>query len=150
MFHCHKWSRGYAYAHGYHRGKQHADHRPYYETRGHRRGGFGVRRPLRYLSYHLDLDESQQRAIAASFERLKLEREQAKLDRKKSDAALADAFEHKDASVDDLRQVLAPRAQIDTNMQAVIAKELFEISAVLEDAQREEFAHLLRTGVIKL
>ena len=150
MFHCHKWSRRYAYAHGYARGKSHSDDQSYYETRRHRGGGFGVRRPIRYLSYHLDLDESQQRTIAACFERLKLEREQAKLDRKKSDSALADAFEQSGVSVDDLRQVLSPRAQIDANMQTTIAKELYEISAVLEDAQREEFAHLLRTGVIKL
>ena len=36
------------------------------ETRRHRSGGFGVRRPLRYLSHHLDLDDVQRRKFAAS------------------------------------------------------------------------------------
>lgn len=146
MFHCNQWSRRYAYAHNSQRDTQ----QPFYQSRASRHSGFGVRRPLRYLSYHLDLDESQRRSVAASFERVKLEREQANLDRKKSDASLADAFVQADVSVDDLRQALSPRAQIDANMQTVIAKELYEIAAVLDGEQTEEFAHLLRTGVLKL
>ena len=82
-------------------------------------------------------------------ERLKLEREQVNLDRKRVDAALAEEFVQTDVSVDDLRQALEPRLQTDANMQTVIAKELYEIAAVLDAEQREEFAHLLRTGVLK-
>lgn len=146
MFHCYQWPRRYAYAHNRSSDTQH----PYYESRGTRHGGFGVRRPLRYLSYHLNLDEAQRRKLAASFERVKLEREQANLDRKRVDASLADEFVQTDVSVDDLRQALEPRLQTDANMQTVIAKELYEIAAVLDAEQREEFAHLLRTGVLKL
>lgn len=153
MFHCTKWSYRPAYAHG-----SCGNKRPFYESRGSRHspsstrggGGFGIRRPLRYLSYHLDLDESQRRSVAASFERIKLEREQVELDHKKLDASLADQFARADVSVDDLRQTLAPRTQSDANMQTVVAKELYEISAILDAEQREEFAHLLRTGVLKL
>jgi hypothetical protein len=153
MFHCNYWSYRHAYAHA-----SSGNRRPFYESRASRHsrtsqtggGGFGVRRPLRYLSYHLELDESQRRGVAASFERIKLEREQAELDHKKLDASLADQFARADVSVDDLRQALAPRAQTDANMQTVIAKELYEIAAILNADQREEFAHLLRTGVLKL
>ena len=63
------------------------------ESRQHRSGrgaSFGVRRPLRYLGYHLDLDASQMRKVAAILNRLKTEREQADLDEKRSNAALAD------------------------------------------------------------
>ena len=150
MFHCNQWSRRLAYAQGY----AHGHHKPYYETRRHNRhagrGDFGVRRPLRYLSYHLDLDEAQRRKVAASFERIKLEREQASLDKKKSDANVADQLLREDVSVADLSQALAERSKADETLQTVLAKELYEIVAVLDEEQREEFAHLVRTGVLKL
>ena len=147
MFHCNPWSRRLAYAHAY--ARAHPE-RPIYESRGRRHGGFGVRRPLRYLSYHLDLDEAQRRKVAASFERVKIEREQAKLDRKKCDTHVADVFLADDVAVEDLQKALEPRGQIERNMQTVTAKELYEIAKVLDDEQRDEFAHLVRTGVLKL
>jgi hypothetical protein len=147
MFHCSRWPQRYAYARGI---SDRNYQETFYETRRSGHGGFGVRRPLRYLSYHLDLDEQQRRKVAACFERIKLEREQATLDRKKADAALADEFLRENVSVDDLRQALAPRTQVESNMQIVLAKELVEIATVLDSDQREEFAHLLRTGVLKL
>ena len=67
------------YAHREHRGR-----------RGHRSGNFGVRRPLRYLSYQLDLDESQRRQVAAALDSVKIEREQMALDEKKMVSELAD------------------------------------------------------------
>ena len=146
MFQCNHWSRQLAYAQGYAHGHQ----RPFYETRGTRHGGFGVRRPLRYLSYHLDLDASQRRKVAASFERVKLAREQAKLDRKKCDGNVTDVFLREDVAREDLHKALEQRTQIEQNMQDVIATELYEIASVLDDEQREEFAHLLRTGVLRL
>ena len=152
MFHRNQWPYRYAYAYSHSCGIN----RSMYETRAHqsrgaaKRGGFGVRRPLRYLSYHLDLDESQRRQLAACFERIKLEREQAELDHKKTDVSLAAEFMRVEVSVEDLRQAQAPRAQADANLQTVVAKELYEIASILDAEQREEFAHLLRTGVIKL
>lgn len=150
MFHRNQWPYRYAYAHSHSCGIHRLESRAHQSRGGRRHGGFGVRRPLRYLSYHLDLDESQRRQLAASFERIKLEREQAELDKKKSDASLADEFIRSEVSVEELRQALAPRAQIDANLQTVVAKELFEIATMLDAEQREEFAHLLRTGVLKL
>ena len=66
----------------------------------HRGGSFGARRPLRYLSYRLDLDEQQQRTLAAILERLKLDREQAKLDEQKTVSAMADLVTAESVSVD--------------------------------------------------
>ena len=51
---------------------------------------------------------------------------------------------------EDLHKALEQRTQIEQNMQDVIATELYEIASVLDDEQREEFAHLLRTGVLRL
>ncbi len=148
MFYCNPWTRRYAYACA-----SRYDH-PYpparYESRRARHSGFGVRRPLRYLSYHLDLDESQRRKVAASVERIKLAREQGELDRKKSDAAVADLLSGDQVSVDELRQAMAPRTETASTLQTTLAKELYEIANVLDTEQREEFAHLLRSGVVKL
>ncbi|MDH3641625.1 MAG: hypothetical protein OES38_05985 [Gammaproteobacteria bacterium] len=145
--HCNRWSRRYAYA------SAHAEKRaeqPFFESRQHRHGGFGVRRPLRYLSYQLDLDERQRRHIAAALDRLKIEREQGKLDKKKTVSALAELVTRDDVSVDELRRALSPRVASTENLQIVIATAVQEIASVLDPDQREEFAHLLRSGVLDL
>ena len=153
MYHyryCNPWSRRYAYA--LHRqGSEEAEsEKPYFESRQHRRGNFGVRRPLRYLSYQLDLDEQQRRSVAAVLDRLKLEREQGKLDEKRTVTELAAMVTREDLSVDELRRTLAPRVQSAENLQTVIAKAVQEIVAILDPDQREEFAHLLRSGAVNL
>ena len=155
MFNCSPWSRRYAYAHAY------RDCGPSYysnkrtkrtsmESRRHRSGGFGVRRPLRYLSYHLDLDDVQRRKFAASFEKIKLEREQAKIDRKKADAKLADELSRVDVSVEEIKSVLASRDRIADASQTILAEELHGLVSILDSEQLEEFVHLVRSGVIQL
>src|SRR5580698_1777810 len=42
-------------------------------------GGFGIRRPLRYLAHHLDLDERQVAEIARILDDLKTDRAQAEV-----------------------------------------------------------------------
>ena len=63
-----------------------------HESRWHHRGGggrdFGVRRPLRFLAFKLDLSEPQTRRMAAILNQLKAEREQAQLDEKRTVSAL--------------------------------------------------------------
>ena len=144
--HCNRWSRRYAYAYAF---KEHAE-QPFYESRHHRRGNFGVRRPLRYLSYQLDLDEQQRRRIAAVLDRLKMEREQGKLDEKKTVSELASLVTNENVSVDELRKTLEPRVKSSENLQIAIAKAVQEIVEVLDPDQREEFAYLLRSGVLNL
>lgn len=140
---CNRWSRRYAYATA-------QSNQPFFESRQYRRGTFGVRRPLRYLSYQLDLDEAQRRRIAAALDRLKMEREQGKLDKKKTVSDLADLVTRENVSVDELRKALAPRLESTENLQMAIARAVQEIVAVLDADQREEFAHLLRSGVLNL
>src|SRR5690349_20244975 len=55
-------------------------------------GGFGVRRPLRFLAYKLGLDAEQAAKLAAILDDLKTERAQAAVDFRRSTAALADAL----------------------------------------------------------
>ena len=54
-------------------------------------GAFGVRRPLRFLAYKLELDERQVRELARILDELKTERAQAEVDRRRSLSAFADA-----------------------------------------------------------
>ena len=54
-------------------------------------GAFGVRRPLRFLAYKLELDERQVAELARILDELKTERAQAEVDRRRSLSAFADA-----------------------------------------------------------
>ena len=53
--------------------------------------GLGVRRPLRFLAWRLDLSEEQTSGLARILERIKLERAQAALDTRRAASTLADA-----------------------------------------------------------
>jgi Spy/CpxP family protein refolding chaperone len=128
----------------------------WYAHRQHRHRGkrgsssFGVRRPLRYLSYQLDLDESQRRRIAALLDSVKTEREQSALDEKKMVAELADLVVKEDVSTDALEDTLSARVRGTRQVQTLIAKALKEISTVLDADQREEFSYLLRSGAFRI
>src|SRR5262245_29140337 len=54
-------------------------------------GGFGVKRPLRFLAYKLELTEAQVSALAGILDELKIERAQAAVDDRRTLSAFADA-----------------------------------------------------------
>jgi Spy/CpxP family protein refolding chaperone len=130
------------------------DREPWYAQRQHRHrsrhGGFGVRRPLRFLSYQLDLDESQRRQIAAVLDAVKTEREQAVVDERKMIADLADQLAREPLSRDALSETLATRVRSTERIQQRLAAALEEIVGALDPDQREEFAYLLRSGAFQL
>ncbi len=141
MFHhCYRMYPRYAYAHA-------AAHRNSHESRrrrGHHGGGsFGVRRPLRWLGYQLDLDDGQMRRIAAILDRLKTEREQASLDEARTVTEIASLVTRADVSVDELKDALAPRVASAERLQLAVARAVQEIVAELDQDQREDFAYLL-------
>ena len=55
-------------------------------------GGFGVRRPLRFLAHKLDLDEKQVVLLARILDELKTERAQVAVDDRRTLADFADAL----------------------------------------------------------
>ena len=122
------------------------------ETRSHRSHGasFGVRRPLRYLRYHLDLDEGQTRKVAAILNELKLEREQARVDDKRSLHALADLITRDDSGVEHFKTALEPRVSSAERLRGEVARALDELNKVLDLDQREELAEMVRSGLISL
>jgi Spy/CpxP family protein refolding chaperone len=113
-------------------------------------GGFGVRRPLRFLAHKLSLDEPQLAALARILDELKTERAQSEVDRRRTVAAFADAVasEHFDAAKaaegGELRLKSADRLRL------AVVKALQEIHAVLNAEQRSRLALLIRTGALAI
>ena len=113
-------------------------------------GGFGVRRPLRFLAHKLGLDERQVAQLARILDELKTERAQAEVDRRRTVSAFADALtgEAFDAAKagegGDLRVKSAER------LRDAVLKALQQIHAVLNPEQRADLAYLIRTGALAI
>ena len=113
-------------------------------------GAFGVRRPLRFLAYKLNLKEEQVEQLAKILDELKTERAQAAVDDRRTVAAFADALglEAFDAARakegGDLRVKSAER------LRDAVIKALGKIHAVLDSGQRAQLAYLIRTGVLSI
>jgi Spy/CpxP family protein refolding chaperone len=113
-------------------------------------GGFGVRRPLRFLAYKLGLDDRQVAELARILDELKTERAQAEVDRRRTVSALADALGGeafdavKAAEGGDLRVKSAER------LRDAVLKALQQIHAVLSAEQRVRLAYLIRTGTLAI
>lgn len=110
--------------------------------------GLGVRRPLRFLAWRLELDEAQTASLARILERLKLERAQAALDLRRAASALADAFEGEFARTQ-AEAAGEQRSAATRRVQDAVAKALEELHALLEPEQRGALAELIRTGGIR-
>ncbi len=111
---------------------------------------FGVRRPLRFLSFKLDLDDAQMTELARILDELKTERAQADVDARRSLAAFADAV---GAAVFDeakATETAAQRTRSAERLASAVAKALARIHALLEPDQRTRLAYLIRTGVLTI
>lgn len=113
-------------------------------------GAFGVRRPLRFLSYKLNLSEEQVAQLARILDELKTERAQAAVDDRRTVASFADALglekfdEARAKEGGDLRAKSAER------LRDAVIKALGKIHALLDSAQRAQLAYLIRTGVLSI
>jgi Spy/CpxP family protein refolding chaperone len=113
-------------------------------------GGFGIRRPLRYLAHHLDLDERQVAELARILDDLKTDRAQAEVDRRRTVAAFADALAAdpfnaaRAAEAGDLRVKSAER------LRDAVIKALQAIHGILNADQRTRLAYLIRSGTLSV
>jgi Spy/CpxP family protein refolding chaperone len=113
-------------------------------------GSFGVRRPLRFLAYKLDLDEKQVTELAKILDQLKTERAQAAVDDRRTladfaDAVGAEAFDVGRASAGGERRVAAAH-----RLRDAVGTALSQIHAMLNPDQRGRLAYMIRTGVLGL
>ena len=113
-------------------------------------GAFGVRRPLRFLAYKLDLDERQVGELARILNDLKTERAQAEVDARRATAAFADALagEHFDAARASSGGAI--RVATAEHLRDAVIKALDRLHALLEPEQRERLAYLIRTGTLQI
>ena len=113
-------------------------------------GGFGVRRPLRFLANRLELDEDQVATLARILNELKTERAQAEVDQQRTVTAFADAIEG--PAFDEARAEEGGKLRVASaeRLKAAVQKALVAIHALLTKEQRQKFAYLVRTGVVSM
>lgn len=147
-----RWAGGFGrggHGHGGHHGEHHGGEGDA-EGEGFGGGSFGVRRPLRFLAYKLELDEKQVAELARILDDLKTERAQGEVDRRRSLAGFADAVAG--ATFDTARVKEAAQLRVATaeRLRDAVSGALERLHALLDNPQRERLAYLIRTGVLSL
>jgi Spy/CpxP family protein refolding chaperone len=113
-------------------------------------GSFGVRRPLRFLAYKLNLSEEQVAELAKILDELKTERAQAAVDDRRTVAAFADALGLEQFDEARAKEGGDLRAKGAERLRDAVIKALGRIHAILDSGQRAQLAYLIRTGVLSL
>ncbi len=111
-------------------------------------GGFGVRRPLRFLAHKLDLDDRQVTELARILDELKTERAQAEVDRRRSLTAFADALTTEAFDTSKAAEGGQLRVKSAERLREAVVKSLQQIHALLSPEQRSRLAYLIRTGTL--
>jgi Spy/CpxP family protein refolding chaperone len=113
-------------------------------------GGFGVRRPLRFLAHRLELDERQTAELARILDELKTERAQVAVDERRAASAFADAVAGATLDAAKLREAADARVRSAERVREAVVTALTRLHQLLEPAQREQLAFFIRTGVVQL
>jgi len=113
-------------------------------------GSFGVRRPLRFLAYKLELEEAQVTELAAILADLKTERAQAAVDDRRSTSALADVIAAEAFDEAKAKSVTGDRVKSTERVEEAVAKALGRLHKLLQPEQRAKLAYLLRTGALSM
>lgn len=113
-------------------------------------GGFGVRRPLRFLAHKLELSEAQVPELARILDELKTERAQAEVDHRRTVTAFADAIEGATFGEARSREGGDLRVKSAERLRDAVTLALSRLHAMLDDDQRKRLSYLVRTGVVSL
>jgi Spy/CpxP family protein refolding chaperone len=111
-------------------------------------GSFGVRRPLRFLAYRLELREEQVAELAKVLAELKTERAQASVDNRRTLSGLADAVGGDSFDAAKASEAGKARSESAERLARAVTAALEKIHALLDPEQRKQFAYLIRTGAI--
>jgi Spy/CpxP family protein refolding chaperone len=120
------------------------------EEEGFGGGGFGVRRPLRFLAHQLDLDERQVAELARVLDDLKTERAQAEVDRRRTVSAFADALAGDTFDTAKATEGGELRVQSAQRLRQALLQALERMHAILNPDQRQRLAYLIRTGTLSV
>ena len=113
-------------------------------------GAFGVRRPLRFLAYKLELNEKQIAELARILSDLKTERAQAEVDHRRSLTAFADAVAGENFDAAKAGEGAKLRVSSAERLRDAVLSALQQIHAQLTIEQRAKLAYLIRTGTLTL
>lgn len=113
-------------------------------------GSFGVRRPLRFLAWKLELEQDQVAEFAKILNDLKTERAQAAVDTRRSTSALADAVAGEAFDEAQVIEAASVRVKTAEQLRDAVVKALGRMHAVLDAEQRERLAYLIRTGALSI
>jgi len=111
-------------------------------------GGFGVRRPLRFLAFKLGLDETQVAELAKILDELKTERAQAAVDDRRAITAIAEAVSADSFDEAKAKAAASVRVKSSENLQNSVNRAMSRIHAILNPDQRAKLAYLIRTGAL--
>lgn len=109
-------------------------------------GPFGVRRPLRFLAYRLDLDESQVEQLAAILDDIKTERAQLAVDDRRALKLFAEAMAAETFDTEKAEEAAKLRGEANARLERTIVDALSRVHALLDAEQRATFAYLVRSG----
>jgi Spy/CpxP family protein refolding chaperone len=129
----------------------HPDHHHFSDPGWEGGGGpFGVRRPLRFLSWKLQLEDAQVAELAAILDELKTERAQAAVDERRALSAFADVMAADGFDPAKAGEAAGVRTKSAERVQQQVVRALERIHALLSVEQRARFAYLIRSGALGL
>ena len=113
-------------------------------------GAFGVRRPLRYLAYKLQLEEAQVAELARILDKIKTERAQAAVDHRRAISSFADAIEGD--AFDEVKANAGASLRLESadRLRGAVVKALGRLHKLLDAQQRTRLAYLIRTGTLSI
>lgn len=113
-------------------------------------GGMGVRRPLRFMAYKLDLNQQQVDQLAKILDDLKTERAQAAVEERRVLAHFADALGGDAFDAAKVKEAGKLRVESAEKLRAAVENALAQTHALLQPEQRQRLSYLLRTGVLTI
>ena len=113
-------------------------------------GSFGVRRPLRFLAYKLDLDETQVAELARILDAIKTERAQAAVDHRRAISTFAEAIEAEAFDEAKANAGASMRVQTADRLRGAVVTALGRLHRLLDAGQRARLAYLIRTGTLSI
>lgn len=111
---------------------------------------FGVRRPLRFMAYKLNLDDAQVKELAAILNDLKTERAQAAVDNQRTVGLFAEALNGEGFDAAKAENGLKLRVQSAERLREAVLKALQRTHSMLNPEQRAKLAYLLRSGTLTI
>jgi len=109
-----------------------------------------VRRPLRFLTYKLALQDNQVAELAKILDEIKTERAQVAVDHRRALSAFADAIESE--AFDETRAAAGAQVRVQSaeRLRGAVLNALGRLHKMLDPQQRSRLAYLIRTGTLSI